>query len=158
MNIKCIGALLPASFASGGVWAAPITVSIDRTEVTDAATGLIWRRCVEGATPDTSGDCIGNTSKMTHEAALALTTNVAFSTGKVWRLPSVRELGSLISINTEPGIDVVAFPATPVRNHWTSTPLLSNSSRTWAVDFYSGFIFTSARTELYWVRLVRTGL
>ena len=160
MKIKLFLAVLSAACMSIGIstsaWAAPFTVSADFAEVTDTATGLIWRRCAEGAAPDATGNCIGASSALTHEAALGVAKTAAASTGKAWRLPSVRELGSLLNTNTLPAIDTAAFPSAPAISTWTSSPAATDSTKAWAVDFYIAFIYNEPRTATNRVRLVRT--
>lgn len=141
--------------------AAPWTVSADGTEVSDSKTGLIWRRCAQGMALAPVGgvpSCIGTARTFTHEAALAHARDQARSTGGAWRLPNVKELASLVDRSkSDPAIDPVAFPATPVTKFWSSSPVVGHSYYAWGVDFYNGFVDDTDRYDSFPVRLVRAG-
>ena len=145
-------------FACVSASAAPFTISADFAEVTDTKTGLVWRRCAEGASPSSTGDCIGNATAVSHEAAFGIAKLAASSTAKAWRMPSVRELASILNSDAVPAIDTAAFPNAPAIYTWTSSPSITDSSKVWIVDFYAGFIFEQSRSDLNTrLRLVRTG-
>ena len=146
--------LLPVSFSAH---AAPFTVSADGQEVTDTKTGLIWRRCAEGMTAS-GGTCTGIASPFTHEAALTRANTQAAATGVAWRLPNVKELSSIADKSrSNPAIDVVAFPATPARSFWSSSPSAGFPSNAWFVVFDVGNVHDYERFNPYYVRLVRAG-
>ncbi len=137
--------------------AAPFVVN--GSEVTDSATGLIWRRCPEGMAVS-SGTCTGIAGTFTHEAALSQAAIQASSTGTAWRLPSVKELSSIADKSrSNPAIDSVVFPNTPASYFWTSSPYVNGSEVVWGVNFISGHVsyggFRYATPN--YVRLVRTG-
>jgi Protein of unknown function (DUF1566) len=156
MKIKfCIASLL--LFASTLATAdAPFTVSADGQEVTDAKTGLIWRRCSEGMLA-VGNICSGTPSTFTHEAALSRASSETAATGVTWRLPNVKELSSIADKSRSPAIDALAFPGTPGFWYWSSTPV-AYSLFAWQVNFNDGFVFRNDRgsTNNY-VRLVRAG-
>ena len=141
------------------LWAAPVwaqaarySFSTDGSEVTDAQTGLIWRRCSEGQTwGPAAATCTGTVATYTHEAALAQA-----KTQPGWRLPNVKELSSLVDKSrVNPSIDVAAFPGTPSW-FWSSSPYAGNASSAWYVYFYNGYVNDYySRTDGYHVRLVR---
>ena len=129
--------------------------SKDGSEVTDNATGLVWRRCVEGMTWSGSS-CTGSATENTHEAALQ---PAQAQTGG-WRLPNIKELASIVDRSRKsPAIDPAAFPTTPPGFFWTSSPYVGNSDKAWFVDFYDGSVYgnfnTSKRYGSNYVRLVR---
>jgi hypothetical protein len=71
-------------------------VSADSTMVTDNVTGLIWTQ-----TPDTDGNGVVNAAdKMTLEEAEAYCSRLSFG-GFEWRLPTIKELYSLILFSGE---------------------------------------------------------
>lgn len=130
---------------------ARFTYSVDGAEVTDAQTGLIWRRCSEGQNWSAS-TCAGTASIYTHEQALARA-----KTQGTWRLPNVKELSSLVDGSRfNPAIDGNAFPLTPSAIYWTATPDVRLASFAWTVDFALGGVVSSNR-NIYGVlvRLVR---
>lgn len=85
-----------------------------------------------------------------------------------WRLPTVQELGGLVDMGqqhvTEPAIDPVYFPHTPVMPFWSSTPFANAAlgggvPSAWFVDFgpdCGGDCFTDRVLPMS-VRLVRSG-
>ncbi len=132
---------------------APFTVSTDRLEVTDAKTGLVWRRCAEGMVASLTG-CTGTATRFTHVAAMMH----ASSQSGGWRLPNVQELSSIADLSRQlPSIDIVAFPSTTLGYFWSSTPDATTSQAVWLVDFNEGGVFSNYRDNTNYVRLVRAG-
>ena len=139
------------------VLAAPFTVAADGQEVTDAKTGLIWRRCAEGMTA-IGGTCTGTASTFTHEAALTRASTQATATSVAWRLPNVKELSSIADkTRSNPAIDTTAFPAAPANWFWSSSPYVGNAYDAWFVNFYYGNVYSYNRFNSNYVRLVRAG-
>lgn len=102
-------------------------IMADGQEVKDKKTGLIWQRCPVGMT--FSNDiCIGSPSSVTWEGALAY----AASVGGGWRLPSNKELFSLMRIGCNNNRNLWAFPGSATESYpwgfvnWSSTPIKSN--------------------------------
>ncbi len=61
--------------------------------------------------------------------------------GRLGRLPSLKELGSLLDLTVtsgSPTIDQTAFPNTPAEEFWTSTQFVSFPSSAATVRFYNG--------------------
>lgn len=142
---------------SGGITAPAtrFTPSSDGTEVTDAITGLLWRRCSEGQTWNGS-TCTGTVSAYTHEGAMAQAKSQS-----TWRLPNVKELSSLTDESLySPSIDTTVFAASPAGAFWSATPVVisgnTRSDQAWSVDFLDGSVTPVARsTATGFVRLVR---
>jgi len=135
--------------------AARFTYSADGQEVTDQATGLIWRRCAEGMAW-ASSTCTGSALNFTHENALTRAKTEATASGKAWRLPNVKELSSLVDRSRcYPAIDVAAFPATPSSWFWSSSPYAGGSYSAWLVSFYNCYVSYNFRFNGNAVRLVR---
>lgn len=141
---------------SGAQTQARYSISADGSEVVDSKTGLIWRRCPEGMTADNNG-CSGVAAAYTWEQSLALANEAASASGKPWRLPSVKELSSIVDASCgNPAIDTRAFPGTPATPFWSSSPVENNPSKAWYVMFYGGFMNTYVCGGKLQVRLVRS--
>jgi hypothetical protein len=124
--------------------------SADGSEVTDAQTGLVWRRCSQGQSWSGS-TCAGSASFYNHEQALAL---VKAEAG--WRLPNVKELSSLVDASRfNPSIDTAAFPSTPSSYFWSSTPYAGDARFALHLAFNDGRADREARASPNHVRLVR---
>jgi hypothetical protein len=143
----------------GAAAQAAFTVNSDGT-VTDSATGLIWDQCTyglngTGCAPGTAG------IYYTWQDALkaAVTANAAnYKTHNDWRLPSVKELESLVKLEAAiPSIDGTAFPNTPAAPFWSSTVYTPNTASAWYVNFGDGSAYPNVKTSTYRVRLVRSG-
>jgi Protein of unknown function (DUF1566) len=145
------------------VSAEPFTVSLSGQEVTDNETGLIWRRCSEGAIWN-GISCEGVARTFTHEQANTRAASMAATTGHAWRLPNIHELLSIAnSTLTPPAIDARAFPETPPNRFWTSTFLVRegqhnglHAKRVMYVHFGKGGYLHADPAEANYVRLVRS--
>jgi Protein of unknown function (DUF1566) len=141
-------------------WAA-FTVNGDGT-VTDTETGLMWDRCALGLSGTTCAT--GAPGDYTWGLALAEVSarNAASHLGfNDWRLPSLKELESLVDITRAPividTIDNTAFPNTPASGFWSSTTFSPVPASAWFVSFSDGGTGTSGKTNNRLVRLVRGG-
>lgn len=75
--------------------------------------------------------------------------------GKDWRLPTMKELFSLVDHEKySPCIDPV-FTDTKTSYYWTSTPYAGGSSGAWFVDFDGGNVFWGGVNSERYVRPVR---
>jgi hypothetical protein len=158
-NLFAAIALGLATLGAAPALAAPFTVSVDGLEVTDAATGLIWRRCSEGQLYN-AGACTGSPSLFPHELAVVRArTEAAMAGAPAWRLPNVKELASIADISlASPAIDATAFPGTSYPNgYWSSSPVADTPTSAWVVRFGSGQVGTEFRSFPDPVRLVRAG-
>ena len=133
--------------------------------ITDVATGLMWRVCSQGQT-FSAGSCSGTALTYNWKAALetAATMNadpVGLGSGySDWRLPNVKELGSLAdrSCSAAPRINITKFPLTQTAAaYWSSTPDKIAAANAWYVDFNLGIDGVGTKNTLRYVRLVRGG-
>jgi hypothetical protein len=126
------------------------TYAANGTEVSDAKTGLTWQRCSIGQTWQDS-TCKGVASSHTHKQATTLT-----KTKGGWRLPTVKELSSLVDTSrSNPTIDVSVFPATPSAWFCTASPYAGSASLAWYVGFLHGDTSPLNREQRHHIRLVR---
>ena len=78
--------------------------------------------------------------------------------GTGWRLPSVKELQTLVDDTVPqfgPTIDLTIFPNTPGARFWASTLRASDSSYAWEVDFTYGTVDVLSVAYSDYVRCVR---
>ena len=127
--------------------------------VTDRQTGLMWRQCVEGLTSTASPCDTGAVTLMTWSGAL-LAVNASNNGGGFagftdWRLPNIKELGSLVEYGCfYPAINETLFPGTPATEYyWSSTPDTGQYSL--AIDFANGNDVTMTVNTPAIVRMVR---
>ena len=141
---RCAGGLVLGLALS--VWAAgapPRRYTVSTDTVLDTKTALTWQRNVVATTYTWAG-----------AATYCQNFNLG---GMVWRLPTVKELQSLVDIRavSPPAIDTVAFPNTPANYFWSSSPYAANTSFAWVVDFNGGDTTTNNVPPSYQVRCVR---
>jgi hypothetical protein len=119
-------------------------VSLDET-VLDRRTGLTWQQRVHAERP--------------FSAAKALCENLRSLTNTPFRLPTLKELLSLIDpVRTSPAVDVAVFPDTPNALFWAgNNPTYSSRGADYyglAVDFSSGRSTHNTATAGAFVRCV----
>jgi hypothetical protein len=145
------GDLVIGSFDSWG--AAPIEDAdaagsyIDNNDgtVTDTSTGLMWRQT-------------HSSSAMTWEQALAYCEDMNFAGYTDWRLPTIKELRSLVDYSRyNPAIDTTYFPNTAAWWYWSSTTLALYTNHAWVMYFYYGFDSTNYKYNYLYARAVRGG-
>jgi hypothetical protein len=123
-------------------------VSASGAAVEDPRTGLTWQRVVASGT-------------RAWLDALAYCNGLVLEGTKDWRLPSYKELLSIVDFTRlEPAIDQAAFPGTPHQQFWSASPVGDMPWRAYDVDFASGapqFSGGAPTTTLYGVRCVRGG-
>ncbi|MEA2013790.1 MAG: DUF1566 domain-containing protein [Thermodesulfobacteriota bacterium] len=77
-----------------------------------------------------------------------------------WRLPSIKELSSLVNSDIAypgPTINTAWFPRTVSSNYWSSTTYASGASYAWRVAFNYGYVYYHGKSSSYYVRAVRAG-
>ncbi|MDX1956958.1 MAG: DUF1566 domain-containing protein [Leptospiraceae bacterium] len=121
--------------------------------VKDKATGLIWQKCSFGQNND--GTCSGTASTMQWTLALNPCSGLTLA-GKTWRLPSIKELQSLVDKNrsTSPSIDTTIFPNTVANVYWSSTPDAASCGCAWVVSFSDSIAYYSNMFNNNFVRCV----
>ena len=114
--------------------------------ITDNATGLMWMQ----ATAD---------DKMNWPDALAWCENLSLAGYDDWRLPTIKEMESIVDdANEELAINVTYFPDTMSSNYWASTARAEDPAHAWHVIFSGIKYGYSYKTYTYYVRAVRRGL
>jgi len=101
--------------------------SVASGAVYDSKTKLTWQQTVPATT-------------YTWAAGKTYCRDVGATLGGTgWRLPTRNELLTIVDYSrTNPTIDLTAFPSTPAKYFWSSTPSASLSSKVWSVNFFNG--------------------
>ena len=77
---------------------------------------------------------------------------------KDWRLPSKRELLSIVNKGrTFPAIDTRLFPACRPALYWSDNTLSNDSDEAWPVHFGNGTVDSFPESDAMYVRCVRVG-
>jgi len=118
--------------------------------VRDTLTQLVWQR-------DGSGTRTGCSGSGSLTCTWAEANSYCSSLGSGFRVPTVKELNSLVDLTVTSGamINQDAFPSTPAEWFWTSSPYAGLSGFAWYVHFHSGFVTTNGVGFNYRVRCVR---
>lgn len=136
--------------------------SVNGQEVTDKETGLIWQKCLLG---QTGNDCsTGSSLQFNWSAALRAAEIEAQQTGKVWRLPNIKELRSIVEEKCiDPAINLTIFPNTISNAFWSASPVANYSNDSnysidaWGLGFGNGSSYLDHKSTSLYVRLVRKG-
>ncbi len=113
--------------------------------VTDLSTGLEWQQT--------------EARPMTWQQALAYCERLELAGHRDWRLPSIRELQTLVDPRLqEPALDSKVFPGCRPEPYWSSTTRSDRPAFAWTMDFSTGLEYGGGyKTRLYSVRAVRGG-
>ncbi|MCP4610957.1 MAG: DUF1566 domain-containing protein [Planctomycetes bacterium] len=102
--------------------------------VTDLLTHLIWQQT-------------GYATKMAWEQALVHAENLILADQEDWRLPNIKELRTLTDVTqTNPAVDLTAFPDLQSNDYWSSTTLAGNPDRGWTTNFRFGTVSYQPKT------------
>jgi Protein of unknown function (DUF1566) len=113
--------------------------------VTDTSSGLMWQQKAGSST-------------QTWEQALAYCEGLNLGGHTDWRLPTIKELGSLVDYSRyNPAINTTYFPNEAASWYWSSTTLASGYGYAWIVDFNYGYDSNNRKTDSNYVRSVRGG-
>lgn len=131
------------------------TVSANGT-VTDKQTGLMWKQCAEGLS---GSDCgVGTATPYTWQAALNHVADLntiegGFATYTDWRVPNIKELGSIIELRcSTPLFNLAIFPnVAATDNFWSSTVRWFNQ----VAYLGNNGLNVAAQNQAYALRLVR---
>jgi hypothetical protein len=121
-----------------------LLINKDNT-ITDIHTGLMWQR---------------NTfdSQLDWHQALIHCENLSFAGYNDWRLPTIKELRSIVDFNNiNPAINGSIFSDTRSEKYWTSTSSHQYNDNAWSLNFSYGVYNDYSKSSLYYVRAVRGG-
>lgn len=118
-RVRCVRGPSSCSASEASSYAVTGAVALDRR------TGLTWQR---------AGDRDDSTWADAKSYCAGLDLH-----GGGWRLPSIRELLTLVEVTRmEPAIDPAAFPDTPSEFFWSSSRSVAPAGTAWGVNFTRG--------------------
>jgi hypothetical protein len=150
---------------AGVTWPNPRFTDNGDGTVTDNLTGLIWLQNANCFNPRTWGDALTDAANLKAPECGLSDGSAAGS----WRLPSVRELYSLIDLQystpslsngagTAKWTSGDAFYNVMYSNHyWSSTTNANDTNRAWIVFLSTGLVSNSTKASGYYVWPVRGG-
>lgn len=119
--------------------------------VKDTCTGLEWQK----ETADVSGNgAVGDEDRLDWHGALGYCDALELGGHDDWRLPTVRELQSIVDYGRlGPAID----PAFLAQSdwYWSSTTYLLELDHAWYVRFWDGYVFVDRNAGKSWAAFVR---
>ena len=102
--------------------------------------------------------CEGITTTCNTQVYVARVNIAGLCGANDWYLPSRKELRSLVNYDgASPAIDASYFPNASASRYWSSSPYAPVASRAWSVAFDSGHDGAGFMSDVYRVRLVRSG-
>lgn len=142
--IALIACLAPAPAVEAAAPSGRYTTS--NGTVTDTKTKLVWQQ-------------VPAPSTMTWENARSYCAGIGATLGgSGWRLPTIKELQTLVDTSrSRPAIDVTFFSNTSLVGSWTSTPLRApaDESYVWIIIFIEGNEGQAPLSSMLQVRCVR---
>ena len=124
--------------------------------VVDLLGGIEWMRCSIGQVW-VDVRCDGDALLAPFAVGDAVVARATSSSGAGWRLPTHKELTSIVERNVEPPmISTARFPGTYAGGYWTGDKNRFLSGSYWIVNFNTGFSYGRAHPrQSYSFRLVR---
>lgn len=121
--------------------------------VKEKHSGLVWQKCSVGQTNNAS--CSGVASTVQWTTALTTCSSLSLA-GKTWRLPSIKELTTIVNSTVASGaaIDTTVFPSTVANGYWSSTTRAADSVAGWIANFTDGSVLFETKTNTGLVRCV----
>ena len=124
--------------------------------IDDAMLNLMWQNDYSDNKGYATNDAVPD---INHTNATSYCTAIDLAGHTDWRLPSRRELQSLVDYSKPyPGPVIAdAFVSTTLNDdwYWTGTDYSADTTAAWFVFFYDGGVFTRTKSHTYYVRCVR---
>jgi hypothetical protein len=125
-------------------YVAPAQPTSTANTVYDASTGLRWQ-----------DDSDAKTLKRDWKGAKSYCENLTLDGYRDWRLPSIKELQSIVDITKYDPAIKAGFSNTASSWYWSASPHVDNDSYAWIVRFHDGGTGYNSKTYKYYVRCVR---
>ena len=111
---------------------------------TDTKTGLTWQDNSASETVEKDWSDAKNYCK-----------NLTLSGKNDWRLPSIKELQSIVNIEKYVPAIKSGFKHVASNGYWSASQYVSDSSYAWEVSFYNGYTYYFKQSNKNYVRCVR---
>jgi hypothetical protein len=138
---------------TGVVWPNPRFADLSDGTVKDNLTGLEWVKAPHALS--------GNTGTWVWSSAIDFCNNLLYAGHSDWRLPSIKELESLVNCGTYNPALPAGHPFAGVRSnlYWSGTSFAYNTGNAWVVYMYDGYVNFNAKSypNYYSVWPVRGG-
>lgn len=122
-----------------------VSLSLASDVWTDSKTGLTWQ-----------DNNASKTTKLVWEEAKNYCTNLNLAGEENWRLPNIKELQSIVNVNSyNPAIKKGFKHVNTLDNYWSSSSFVSHDEGAWIVYFKNGNINANYKTVKFYVRCVR---
>ena len=119
--------------------------------VKDNFTNLIWQKCSVGRSNDSL--CSGTSTSMTWQLGMQSCKNLNLA-GRIWRLPNINELFTLVDYSNTNNINTIIFPNNESSIYWSSTTYISSTSSAWRLTFFTGATTANSKTNVHYIRCV----
>ena len=108
--------------------------------VTDNHTGLVWSKCVQGMSG--AGCTLGSPALREWSKAVTDCTSVTLSGKKDWRMPTLKELESIVDTGVfDPSVNRKFFIRTTNDPYWTATSPAEYQADKFTVLFSDGSVY-----------------
>jgi len=113
--------------------------------VTTSSTGLMWQDNSEATN-----------TKRDWKGALNYCAELSLAGHSDWRLPSIKELESIVDVSRHnPSIQEDFKNVSTSGRYWSSSVYVPSSKSAWVVHFEDGSVYDYRKTREYYVRCVR---
>ena len=121
---------------------------------TDSRSGLTWQKCSLGQSSNST--CSVTATTLTWSNAISYCDNLALRDGKIWRVPQINELKTLVDSTktSEPTLNSANFPSNPIGNYWSSTSHPNGATTAFFVNFSNGSVGNATKGNFYYVRCI----
>ena len=110
----------------------------------DIRNNIVWYRCSMGQQWDSANKvCVGSAVKLSQKQIREAITSANNQLGGSWRLPTLRELQSIVCVECDPPkVNQEYFQNISREAYWTGTVNKWNSRMYWTVNFQTGFSYS----------------
>jgi PKD repeat protein len=143
------------AYQKGVQWPSPRWTNNGDGTITDNLTGLIWLRSANCFGQRTWDQALYDCNTLSADGTCGLTDG---SSAGEWRLPSIKELLSIIDYHAfNPPISDNPFINVQPNQYWSSTTYASYTDDAWFASMSEGYIYYGSKSDHLYVWPVRGG-